>query len=1034
MKASNPSHSSRTSLPHEQNGDSYGQYGGQPRGYVDDYPGTSRPQNGSPRGAGTPTRFNNYYDDYGGDNYRASPVAYDSNPRFGVEQDSFESPTQQKQPFYGSANHIEPFRGGHPGPVEDSFYRQSPMLEPRYDSGGRDPRDNYMDHPGDGYPGDNGYREEDSFQQPPVDRYGQPLEDSFQGSPQHPGYRDDEGDYPNIQPGYRDDEGDYPNSQPGYRDDQGDYPENQPGYPDDSYRGHPDDSFRGPPPHDGRGPEYIDDGYNGQGYPGDNYRDDSYGPESDRRHEGLPQVQDDPFADDPFRQKQRSLLQLQREDEPYPRGPSPGSDRMGGPGSYTDRPPGYNHLDSADAPRPYYDDDIVPGEGPIMRGPPPEEYPEGRNTPSIQGGTMRWRSPDLQEVIDYLSHPSDAIKANAAAYLTHLSYMDDGIKQKIRGLDGIPLLVDLLNSEYPEVHKNACGALKNLSYGRHNEINKQAVKNAGGIPALVRLLRKSQDEDVKDAVTGVLWNLSSSDSLKRPIIDDGLAVLVNSIIIPHSGWEQRGVSAHHVPWTTVFRNATGVLRNVSSDGIEARKKLRECHGLVESLVYTLRIAIDQSNVDNKPLENCVCTLRNLSFRIQEIEDPDFFKKRSATLQRQRKADKGEKTGCFGGSSSKKKTTPKGKSGHGPEVSAPNLPPSANEYKALWGVDVIRYYHHLLKCSLNPVTLEAACGALQNLAACDWKPAVEIRSLVRKEKALPSLVDLLTYEVERVVCASATALRNLSIDEQNQDLVGKYAMKQLISNLPQENRQKEKTDETICAVLACLNEVLVHNQDFVKAFCLDGGLQRLMHIVRNQNNFNARTYKFAAAVLKTMWKFKVLHGDYQTMGYTEKDFNPPLPTGSSQPNSNFSTPYNTINRPIDGQGYDDTTMASRRGNGYHGSNQRIEGHVNPGMDQQDRYGSRQGRMNEISMTDLGPGYAPIDEQRNHRNKPPAGGVALFPNMQPGSQQHLASPGTPNQEPLYARVNKKRRDEMDEGAAHGNVLLGQDQGQEGADSWV
>lgn len=37
----------------------------------------------------------------------------------------------------------------------------------------------------------------------------------------------------------------------------------------------------------------------------------------------------------------------------------------------------------------------------------------------------------------------------------------------------------------------------------------QAIKNAGGIPALARLLRKTQDEDVKDLVTGVLWNLSS---------------------------------------------------------------------------------------------------------------------------------------------------------------------------------------------------------------------------------------------------------------------------------------------------------------------------------------------------------------------------------------------------------------------------------------------------------------------------------------------------------------------------------------------
>ena len=50
---------------------------------------------------------------------------------------------------------------------------------------------------------------------------------------------------------------------------------------------------------------------------------------------------------------------------------------------------------------------------------------------------------------------------------------------------------------------------------------------------------------------------------------------------------------------------------------------------------------------------------------------------------------------------------------------PHLPPTAIEYKGLWGVDAVRYFLSLLIGS-NPVTLEAACGAIQNLAACDWK--------------------------------------------------------------------------------------------------------------------------------------------------------------------------------------------------------------------------------------------------------------------------------------------------------------------------
>ena len=41
-----------------------------------------------------------------------------------------------------------------------------------------------------------------------------------------------------------------------------------------------------------------------------------------------------------------------------------------------------------------------------------------------------------------------------------------------RLLGGIPALVELVNNEIPEVQRAACGALRNLSYGRANDDNK----------------------------------------------------------------------------------------------------------------------------------------------------------------------------------------------------------------------------------------------------------------------------------------------------------------------------------------------------------------------------------------------------------------------------------------------------------------------------------------------------------------------------------------------------------------------------------
>ena len=74
------------------------------------------------------------------------------------------------------------------------------------------------------------------------------------------------------------------------------------------------------------------------------------------------------------------------------------------------------------------------------------------------------------------------------------------------------LFITLPFNSSPMIFDYICNFFcRNLSYGRQNDENKRAIKNAGGITALVRLLRKTTDNEVKELVTGVLWNLSSCD-------------------------------------------------------------------------------------------------------------------------------------------------------------------------------------------------------------------------------------------------------------------------------------------------------------------------------------------------------------------------------------------------------------------------------------------------------------------------------------------------------------------------------------------
>lgn len=82
------------------------------------------------------------------------------------------------------------------------------------------------------------------------------------------------------------------------------------------------------------------------------------------------------------------------------------------------------------------------------------------------------------------------------------SHFHPPLPPQIRKQGGIPLLVDLLDHRMSEVHRSACGALRNLVYGKANDENKVALKNCGGIPALVRLLRKTGDVEIRELVTG----------------------------------------------------------------------------------------------------------------------------------------------------------------------------------------------------------------------------------------------------------------------------------------------------------------------------------------------------------------------------------------------------------------------------------------------------------------------------------------------------------------------------------------------------
>uniref|UniRef100_A0A3Q2Z4X7 Catenin (cadherin-associated protein), delta 2b n=1 Tax=Hippocampus comes TaxID=109280 RepID=A0A3Q2Z4X7_HIPCM len=502
-----------------------------------------------------------------------------------------------------------------------------------------------------------------------------------------------------------------------------------------------------------------------------------------------------------------------------------------------------------------------------------------------------WRDPELPEVIQMLQHQFPSVQSNAAAYLQHLCFGDNKIKCEIRRQGGIQLLVDLLDHRMTDVHRSACGALRNLVYGKANDDNKIALKNCGGIPALVRLLRKTTDVEIRELLTGVLWNLSSCDALKMPIIQDALAVLTNAVIIPHSGWD---TSPHtqedrklHLHSSQVLRNATGCLRNVSSAGEEARRRMRECEGLTDALLYVIQTALGSSEIDSKTVENCVCILRNLSYRLaaETSHNQQGGSEELDGLLCDTGGKDAESSGCWG----KKKKKKKGHDqwdGVGP---FPDLAEPPKGIQMLWHPSIVKPYLTLLSECSNPDTLEGAAGALQNLAAGSWKVeppnnvipvctsdrlphffvpiqwSVYIRAAVRKEKGLPILVELLRIDNDRVVCAIATALRNMALDIRNKELIGKYAMRDLVHRLP-------GCDDTITAICCALHEVITKNMENTKALRDAGGIEKLIGVARSKGDKHSpKVMKAASQVLNSMWQYRDLRSLYKKDGYSQYHF-------------------------------------------------------------------------------------------------------------------------------------------------------------------
>uniref|UniRef100_A0A8C3CVL1 Plakophilin-3 n=1 Tax=Cairina moschata TaxID=8855 RepID=A0A8C3CVL1_CAIMO len=474
---------------------------------------------------------------------------------------------------------------------------------------------------------------------------------------------------------------------------------------------------------------------------------------------------------------------------------------------------------------------------------------------------------DLPSAVKYLIATDPNLQVLGAAYLQHKCYSDSNAKKQARSLQAMPKLVKLFNSPNQEVQRHATGAMRNLIYD--NAENKLALVEENGIYELMRTLREPDDE-LRKNVTGILWNLSSSDNLKDRLARDTLEQLTDLVLVPLSGLGGSGVIQQNPSEAEIFYNSTGFLRNLSSASQQTRQKMRECHGLVDSMIHYVNSSLEVGKSEDKSVENAVCVLRNLSYRLYDEMPPSSLQRLEGHRRNNGGTMTGELVGCF--SPQSKKAREHYLNADIVTFTEVSKDPKGMEW--LWNPQIVGIYNRLLqRCELNKHTTEAASGALQNITAGDRRWAgVLSRLALEQERILNPVLDRVRTADHHQLRSLTGLIRNLSRHARNKDEMSTKVVSHLIEKLPGSVGDKAPPADVIVNIIAVLNNLVVESPMAARDIVYFDGLRKLFYIKkRRDSSDNEKSSRAAASLLGNMWQYTKLHRDFKVKGYRKEDF-------------------------------------------------------------------------------------------------------------------------------------------------------------------
>ncbi|KAK5894700.1 hypothetical protein CesoFtcFv8_011370 [Champsocephalus esox] len=460
----------------------------------------------------------------------------------------------------------------------------------------------------------------------------------------------------------------------------------------------------------------------------------------------------------------------------------------------------------------------------------------------------------LKQAMEFLSHSDENYQQCGATFIQHTTYKEESTKQEVFKMGGIPALVTLLRSANPGVSQAAAGALRNLVF--KDQANKLEVQHCGGIAKALQLLKESDSTETQKQITGLLWNLSSADELKQELIATALPALTQNVVEPFTCWSDKSANNNIHP--DVFYSATGCLRNLSSGKKKDREAMRDCSGLINSLMSYIQSCVAEDNPDDKSVENCACILHNLTYQLEE-ESPGCYSKFQPAGR------KSSTAGCFSPKSSKAQE----------EISLDavrGMPEESNPTGVKWlcHPKAMQTYMSLLGSSQKDATLEACCGALQNLTALKGAGSSSMSQfMVQKLGALMHLRPLLKSSKPGLQKTAMSLLGNMSRTSSLQTSMAKQILPDITSLLSSSPKEMGNSDDTITSACNTARQLMFADSEVSKKV-VDNSLVLSMTDLSKNTSF-PKGSRAASMLLHTLWSDKNLQGVVKKLGLDKSLF-------------------------------------------------------------------------------------------------------------------------------------------------------------------